>query len=404
MDVSHPTTDLKSSKSHSLDGRRIVLCVTGSIAAVETVRLARELIRHGAEVQGVMSEAARSIIHPWALEYATGRKVITEITGCVEHVAFCGQRKDAWDLLLIAPCTANTIGKIASGIDDTPVTTFATTAIGSKVPIIIVPAMHGSMYEHPIVKENIKRLEGIGITFIMPKMEEGAAKMPSIEEIVLNVERALSKSPLRGRKVLLTSGPNFEPIDPIRVLTSRSTGRMGQELALEAFRRGADVTVVHRSRMDIRGIREVFADGFEDMKRAVLEELKNGYDIYISAAAISDFRVEPAQEKLSSSGPVDIKLMPTEKLLGLVRQGYPGLFIVAFKAESVGGEELIRRAMAALKSSGPNMVVANTFGGVRDPEYNDVYIVEPGGRVRHASGRKSQVAVSILDAVSGHLK
>lgn len=404
MDVSHPTLDLKSAKSHSLDGRRIVLCVTGSIAAVETVRLARELIRHGAEVQGVMSEAARSIIHPWALEYATGRKAITEITGCVEHVAYCGQRKEAYDLLLIAPCTANTIGKIASGIDDTPVTTFATTAIGSKIPVIIVPAMHGSMYGHPIVRENMKKLEGMGITFIMPKMEEGAAKMPSIEEIVLKVERALSKSPLKGRKVLITSGPNFEPIDPIRVLTSRSTGRMGQELALEAFRRGADVTVVHRSKIGVPGVRDVFADGFKEMKKAVLEELKNGYDIYISAAAISDFTVEAAPEKLSSSGPVDIKLIPTEKLLDLVRHDYPGLFIVAFKAESVGDDELIRRAIAALKRSRPNMVVANRFGGLRDAEYNDVYIMEADGKVKHASGKKSQVAVSIMDAVSEHFK
>src|SRR5271157_5850581 len=103
MDVTHPTLDLRSTKSHSLDGKRIVLCVTGSIAAVETVKLARELIRHGAEVQGVMSKAAEGIIHPWALEYATGRKAIIEITGDVEHVAYCGNRKEACDLMLIAP-------------------------------------------------------------------------------------------------------------------------------------------------------------------------------------------------------------------------------------------------------------------------------------------------------------
>src|SRR5512146_2473666 len=182
MDISHPTLDLKSAKSHSLDGKKIVLCVTGSIAAVETVKLARELIRHGAAVQGVMSQAAQTIIHPYALEYATGRKAITEITGDVEHVAYCGQRKEAYDLLLIAPCTANTIGKIASGVDDTPVTTFATTAIGSKMPIMIVPAMHGSMFEHPLVKENIRKLEGMGITFIMPKIHEGTATIPPDEE------------------------------------------------------------------------------------------------------------------------------------------------------------------------------------------------------------------------------
>ena len=404
MDVTHPTLDLKSTKSHSLDGKKIVLCVTGSIAAVETVKLARELIRHGAGVQGVMSKAAQTIIHPWALEYATGRKAITEITGDVEHVAYCGQRKEAYDLLLIAPCTANTIGKIAGGVDDTTVTTFTTTAIGSKIPIVIVPAMHGSMFDHSIVKDNIRKLEGIGITFVMPKVEEGTAKIPSNEEIVLNVERALSKSPLKGRKVLITSGPNFEAIDPIRVLTSRSTGRMGEELALEAYRRGADVTVIHRTKMNIRGIRDVFADGFADMKKAVLEELSKGYDIYISAAAISDFTVEPAPEKISSAGPVTLNLKPTEKLLDIVRHEFPSVFIMAFKAESVTDDKLVDRAIAAMDRSMTNMVIANRFGGIRDPEYNDVYIVEADGHIGHASGKKSQVAVSIMDAMAEYFR
>jgi phosphopantothenoylcysteine decarboxylase/phosphopantothenate--cysteine ligase len=404
VDVTHPTLDIKSAKGRSLDGKKVVLCVTGSIAAVETVKLARELIRYGAHVQGVMSKAAQTIIHPWALEYATGRDVVTEITGDVEHVAYCGQRREAYDLLLIAPCTANTIGKIAAGIDDTPVTTFATTAIGSKIPIIIVPAMHGSMFDHPIVEENIKKLEGIGVSFVMPKMEEGAAKMPSVGEIVLNVERALAGSSLKGKKVLVTSGPNFEAIDPIRVLTSRSTGRMGEELALEAFRRGADVTVVHRHKMSVPGIKDLFADGFEDMKRSVMEELTKGYDIYISAAAISDFTVEPSLEKLSSGEPVTIKLKPAEKLLDIVRHDHPGLFIVAFKAETVGDDALIDKAIRAMDRSMSNMVVANKFGGVRDPEFNDVYIIKADGGVEHVSGRKGLVACRILDAVAEYFK
>jgi phosphopantothenoylcysteine decarboxylase/phosphopantothenate--cysteine ligase len=404
MDVIHPTLDLKSTKSHSLDGKKVVLCVTGSIAAVEAVKLARELIRHGADVQGVMSKAAQTIIHPWALEYATGREAITEITGDVEHVAYCGHRKEACDLLLIAPCTANTIGKIASGVDDTTVTTFATTAIGSKIPIIIVPAMHGSMFSHPIVEENIKKLQGMGISFILPKMEEGAAKMPSMEEIVLNVERVLARSPLKNKKILITSGPNFEPIDPIRVLTSRSTGRMGEELALEAFRRGADVAVIHRSKMGVIGIKDIFADGFSDMKNAVLGELKGGYDVYISAAAISDFTVEPAPEKLSSGKPVTLKLKPAEKLLDRVRHDFPGLFIVAFKAESAGDDALIDRAMKAMDRSMSNMVVANKFGGVRDPGYNEAYIIKADGNIEHVSGEKGLVASRIMDAIAEYFE
>jgi phosphopantothenoylcysteine decarboxylase/phosphopantothenate--cysteine ligase len=399
MPVSHPTLDLCGTVSRSLAGKKIVLAVTGSIAAVETIKLARELIRHGAEVQAVMSTAARTIIHPYALQYATGRDVITEITGNVEHVAFCGARKEAYDLLLIAPCTANTIGKIAAGVDDTPVTTFATTAIGSKIPVLIVPAMHGSMIEHPVVQDNIRKLEAIGIRFVMPVTAEKIAKFPDNQVIVLNVERALASSPLKGKKILITSGPNIEEIDPIRVLTSRSTGKMGMELALEAYRRGADVTVVHRGKIDVPGIREVFAESARDMMDAVMRELKNGYDIYISAAAISDFTVKKAGEKISSSGPVKIELKPAAKIIDRVRKEYPDLFVVAFKADTVDEAGLLKRAKKRMADLGAEMIVANRFGGVRDTNVNDVYILQPGRKAVRSSGNKCTVAVAICDAI-----
>lgn len=402
LHVTHPTLDLTGTVSRSLAGKKIVLAVTGSIAAVETVKLARELIRRGAEVQAVMSEAAQTILHPYSLQYATGRPVITEITGDVEHVACCGHRPEAYDLLLIAPCTANTLGKIAAGIDDTPVTTFATTAIGSKIPVLIVPAMHGSMYDHPFVQENVKKLERIGILLLMPRREEGIAKIPDNAGIVLNVERMLSASPLRGRKIIVTSGPNIEEIDPIRVLTSRSTGRMGEEIALEAFRRGADVTVVHRGKLDVPGIRNVLAESAADMQKAVMAELKKGSDIYISAAAISDFTVDTAKDKISSAKALTIKLKPTEKILDLVREKYPRLFVVAFKADTVTEKTLVERASKRLEESGANMIVANRFGGARDPESNEVFIIQPGKPAARHSGKKSVVAAAILNAVAEH--
>ena len=398
--VSHPTLDLTGTVSSSLAGRRIVLAVTGSIAAVETIKLARELIRHGATVQAVMSEAARTIIHPYALQYATGRDVITEITGNVEHVAWCGQRPEACDLLLIAPCTANTIGKIACGIDDTPVTTFATTAIGSRIPVMIVPAMHGSMMDHSIVQENIQKLRSIGVMVVMPVTAEKIAKFPDNAVIVLEVERALAASTLNGRKVLITSGPNVEEIDPIRVLTSRSTGKMGRALALEAYRCGADVTVVHRDRMNIPGIRDVFAESAKDMMDAVLKELKHGCDIYISAAAISDFTVRRSRDKISSSGPLAIELKPAAKIIDRVRKEYPRLFVVAFKAETVSTEELLARSKKRLAELKADMIVANAFGGVRDTDVNDVYILQPGKQPVRSTGPKSQVAAAIVDAIA----
>jgi phosphopantothenoylcysteine decarboxylase/phosphopantothenate--cysteine ligase len=255
----------------TLEGKEIVLGVTGSIAAVETIRLVHQFRRLGAEVTAVMSQAACGIVHPDALAYATGRDVITRISGKVEHVTCCGDGGSA-DLLVIAPCTANTIGKIAAGIDDTPVTTFATTAIGRGMPIVIVPAMHESMYRHPAVTSGIDRLRSWQITVADPRLEEGKAKIAGNEEIVLLCERALLKGPLSGQRVLITSGRCQEPVDDVRVLTTRSTGLMGRALALHAFRLGADVTVVHAGWIPC--VRNVPASSAGEMREAVLAHMK----------------------------------------------------------------------------------------------------------------------------------
>ncbi|MCJ7561668.1 MAG: DNA/pantothenate metabolism flavoprotein, partial [Thermoplasmata archaeon] len=159
----HPADHLRGTKSDKLKGRKIVLGLTGSIAAVESIRLCRELIRHGAEVHVVMSPDARTIVHPYALEFASGRPAITEIDGGVQHVALCGDVPDKAELLLIAPATANTISKIACGIDDTPVTTFAATALGTGIQVVVVPAMHGSMIKNKAVIENISKLKEMGV-------------------------------------------------------------------------------------------------------------------------------------------------------------------------------------------------------------------------------------------------
>jgi phosphopantothenoylcysteine decarboxylase/phosphopantothenate--cysteine ligase len=185
----HPSAALNGIKSDKLSGKRIILGVTGSIAAVETVKLARELLRNGAEVIPVMTTSASKIIHPDSLWFATGNKPILELSGEVEHVSYCGEVPDRADLLLIAPATANTISKIAGGIDDTPVTSFATTALGSGIPIMIVPAMHYSMYANPFVKQNLEILAGHedSIEFIEPRLEENKAKIAETPEIVTRV-------------------------------------------------------------------------------------------------------------------------------------------------------------------------------------------------------------------------
>jgi phosphopantothenoylcysteine decarboxylase / phosphopantothenate---cysteine ligase len=376
----------------SLDGKTIIVGVTGSIAAVETVKLIRKLKRRGATVHVVTTPAARQIIHPNALEYASQNPVINELTGKVEHVAFLGTDGSA-DMLLIAPCTANTIGKVARGIDDTPVTTCAVTAIGSGKPIVMVPAMHLSMYSQALVQENVNRLKEL-VHFVWPRLEEDRAKFADTRDIVLTVERLLSQWDLAKKKVLITSGATIESVDPIRILTTRSSGRTGREIAYEAFRRGAEVTIVHHSTAQL--VNRIRVESAAEMSDAVLMELDKGYDIFINAAAISDFTVDKRDEKIKSGQPLHLELRNVPKLTEIVRAKYPNLFIVCFKAETnTTPDELIECA----RSIPVDLVVANdvTVRGMGTKD-NEIYIVD--SHVERYFGDKAYLAVKIVDAVA----
>jgi len=180
------------------------------------------------------------------MEWSTGNPVVTELTGQIEHVTYGGDHPDRADLILVAPSTANTIGKAAAAIDDTPVTTLLTTAIGAGIPIIIAPAMHESMYRHPVVMENVEKLRSIGVDVLMPRFEEEKAKIPGTEEIVEAVVSKLTgKRSLEGSRVLITAGPTREYLDGFRFISNPSSGKMGIAIAEEALRRGAEVTLVY---------------------------------------------------------------------------------------------------------------------------------------------------------------
>ncbi len=376
---------------NSLESKTIVVGVTGSIAAVETVKLIRQLKRRGATVHVVTTPAARQIIHSNALEYASQNPVINELTGKVEHVAFLGKDGSA-DMLLIAPCTANTIGKIAHGIDDTPVTTCAVTALGSGKPIVIVPAMHLSMYSQPLVKENVHSL-GELVHFVWPRIKEDKAKFADTREILLIVERLLSRRDLTKKKMLITSGATIEAVDPIRILTTKSSGRTGREIAYEAFRRGADVTIVHNSTAQL--VNQIRIESAAEMIDAVLMELDKGYDVFINAAAISDFTVDKHDGKIRSGQALHLELKNVPKLTDIVRAKYPRLFIVCFKAETnTTPDELIECA----RSIPVDLVVANdvTVRGMGTKD-NEIYIVD--SHVERYQGDKAYLAGKIIDAV-----
>jgi len=373
----------------TLTGKQIVVAVTGSIAAVEVVKLIHSLRRCGAVVQPVMSHAASCIIQPDALTYASGRETITRLSGWVEHITYCGEGGSA-DLLLIAPCTANTLSKIACGIDDTPVTTFATTALGSQKPLLVVPAMHHSMYRHPAVIENIAKLKTWGVEIIDPRIEEGKAKIADIEEIVLRCERAVLGTALKGKKVLITSGPCREPVDDIRILTTRSSGQMGRELALQAFRLGADVTVIHRDSFPC--VNNVFVETADEMRFAVHRCFsERGADIYISAAAISDFAPKKVKGKIPSGKPINLYLEPLPKVLSEVSRQYNSLNI-AFKLGRTS-----KKMAKAMLAQGIAVVLINTpesMGSIHGE-----YILLTRNRELPLSGTKDEIAQAIWNAV-----
>ena len=392
-------SDITGSVSQTLAGKTIVVAVTGSIAAVRVVDLIRDLIRRGAAVHCVMSSAAEQILHPYALEYASSNPVVREITGKVEHVQFCGVGGAA-DLLLVAPATANTIGKIACGIDDTAVTTFATTALGSGKSVAVVPAMHEAMYRHPAVLKNLERLREMGVLLIDPRLEEGKAKIADNGAIVWEVERLLGPGDLAGKRIVITSGSNAEAIDPIRILTNRASGKTGIALALEARRRGAEVVLVHRFIQELP-VRQVYAESAAEMLDAVLAEVEKGCHALISAAAVADYTLDRQAEKIKSGQDLTLHLTPTPKIIKKVREAYPDLRIVGFKAETdLDDEELIRRAEESLEGANLDLVVANDVSrGGMGTEDNRVIIIDRQARRTEAAGKKSLIAEAIIDAL-----
>jgi len=392
-------SDISGTVSETLSGKRIVVGVTGSIAAVRVVDLIRDLIRRGAEVHCVMSFAAQQILHPYALEYASANPAILEITGRVEHVEFCGVAGAA-DLLLIAPATANTVGKMACGIDDTPVTTFATTAIGSGKPVMVVPAMHEAMYRHPAVLKNLQALREMGVTLIDPRIEEGKAKIQDNSRIALEVERLLGPQDLRGRKILITSGSNAERVDDIRILTNRASGKTGVALALEAYRRGADVTLISRFPQSLP-VREIYAESAQEMLDAVMAGVARGCDALIGAAAVADYTLDAQAGKIKSGQELMLRLLPTRKIIKTVRSAYPDLKIVGFKAETnITEDELLRRATESMRASDLDLVVANDVGkGGMGTEENRVVIIDRTGRKTGAAGKKNLIARKVIDAL-----
>lgn len=380
---------------------KIILCITGSIAAVEDLKLVHQLQRSGFEVECFMSPSACELITPLSMEFATKNPVNTKITGYVEHVTNAQA-----DLILVAPSTANTISKFANKIADTNVTTLLLTASGYDTPILFVPSMHISMYR--AIEENINKIKNQHpqVHFMEPVNAERKAKFPSKEDIVLEVERMLSDATFKNKNVLITAGATIESIDPMRIITNRSSGKMGVELAKQFYRQGANVTLLcGRTQTDIpSNFNSIHVESTRQMLD-VVTELVDDMDIYVSAAAISDFRPDnDSTSKISSDSDVTLSLVRLPKILEKVKQLNPDIFAVGFKAESgLTEDDLIDRARSRIEKYGVDLMVANDISRAEcEPgsNSNEVYLVDKKSCDKLPLDSKRNISQKIVEKIS----
>jgi len=388
----HPSEEIYCEKSKRLRGKTIVLGMTGSIAVTECFSLIRELIRHGAKVIPVMTPSAVKLVAPDAIEFASGVKPIVDLTGQTEHIKYLGDSTAA-DLFMIFPATANTISKIANGIDDTSVTSFATVALGSKIPIILAPAMHQHMYDNPAVIKNIKTLESWGINIIGPNLDGIRAKVASKEEVVAWAIRCLSRNDLNGKRILVIGGRSEEPLDSMRIITNRSTGLMSLVLALRAFERGAKVELW-------MGACSVSLPDFIKVRRfntvSDLVSMIDGidHDYVIVPAALADFAPDFTQGKIPSDHKHDMMLNPVPKVLPLIRKKCEN--VIGFKAESgLDTFHLEEKARQRMDMYDLKAVVANDIDSVGKISTSALLITKDGSK--DITGSKTEISDAILN-------
>lgn len=392
-----------------LKGKKIVLGITGSIAAYKACLLIRQLIKRGAEVQVVITPAGKEFITPITLSALTHKPVISK---------FFSQRDGTWnshvdlglwaDAMVVAPCTASTLGKMAHGIADNML---ITTYLSMKAPVFIAPAMDLDMYRHPSTQANMKTLLSYGNHIIEPESGflasglEGKGRMEEPEVIADRLDQFFSEnsqpSPIAGKKVVITAGPTYEKIDPVRFIGNYSSGKMGFAIAEECLRRGADVTLVAGpvSLSCSSGIRRLDVESCQDMYDAATSEFADA-DVAILAAAVADFRPALVADRKIKRGKDDmvITLCPTHDIaaaLGASKKSDQTL--VAFALETNDEEA---NAMRKLEKKNADFVVLNSLrneGTCFRTDQNQIEIVSRDGKTSYEKKSKADTASDIVD-------
>ena len=391
-----------------LKGKTVVLGVTGSIAAYKIAYLASALVKLHADVNVIMTQNATNFINPITFETLTSNKCLVDTFDRnfqynVEHVALAKRA----DIFMVAPASANVIGKMANGIADDMLTT---TILAAKCPKLVSPAMNTNMYTNQIVQDNLEKLKHYGFEIIDPANgylacgDTGAGKMPEPETLLQYILREIAcEKDLAGKRVLITAGPTQEKIDPVRYITNHSTGKMGYALAECCMRRGAEVTLVSGP---VAIQPPMFVDvvpvtSAEDMAREV-KTRADSQDIMIKAAAVADYRpVNPADEKIKKKdGDSSIELERTEDILKyLGEHRKKGQFICGFSMET---EHMVENSTAKLDKKNVDMIVANNLkvrGAGFGTDTNIVTLITKAGAKELPIMSKSEVADAIMDEI-----
>ncbi len=395
---------------------RVVLGVTGSIAAYKAAELARYMMKRGCVVRVVMSESAEQFISPLTFESLTGQPVARSFwnetePGAIGHIELA----DWADCVVVAPATADTIAKTAFGFSDSPL---LAVLLATKAPVVFAPAMNVNMYEHPQTQANIATLSARGVAFVIPESGDlacgwkGRGRLAKPQEIYHHVLKAMTPQDLAGKRVLISTGPTREAIDPVRFITNRSSGKMGLALAFEASRRGADVTLVEGPLLGSpyipAAIKRVRVTSAQEMREAVLDQVESAAnpDIVIMAAAVADYRPENAsQEKIKkANATLSISLTPNADILrevGERKRGGQSPFLVGFAVETGDTETLLSEARRKLADKNADLLVGNLAKDSFDKDTNRVVIVSTNGEAREvATAKKSFIARTIFDTIS----
>ena len=396
-----------------LKGKRVVLGVTGGIAAYKAAEFVRLLVKEEVDVHVVMTENAEEFITPLTFQTLSGNPVVTDPFALLEdaeigHIALA----DLAELVVILPATANIIGKMANGIADDFLSTMV---MATKAPVLLVPSMNVNMWENKALQKNIQTLISIGYYLMDPGEGElachwyGKGRLPELNEVVEKMEDLLSPKDLKGEQILITGGPTQEPIDPVRFITNRSSGKMGVALAKMARRRGAEVILITGPGSlppPRRDIQWVPVRSAEEMREAVFAHLE-GSSVVIKSAAVSDYRPKAASEKKIKKGSSEyiLALERTKDILEELGKKKGKRILVGFAAET---DDLMANAKKKLLEKNLDLIVANDVskpGAGFGVDTNQVKVLYPSGQVKDLPlMTKEEVAQFILDDVARLLK